>query len=326
MVSAQAQEEEEALAKQAMAEEKLRRERECQELLAASAGEIVAAIARRTNYDGLQTLKMMPEAVCCSLRGLCETDDAEDGLGRVSAWAHGVLRCADAIARGDFLALELRNGKAPNFLRRLNPSLSALDRNGGDSFHCSQRVDHYCSVSDKPWKLLPLKDTIDPHDGYMVRAAPKYEVAKLILADLKRSKQPCSLTSWSGVGDDLLGRRTVVTRSFDETNRPPPEPLPEDETQKVFDEEMAKRVTPEGVAEVEAERADTACRAAMHPRLWIPDGERGPPVRTDDRMRRPVTGTREYARRALPAPLVPSLKLRKRVFDRKITGRLGDDS
>ena len=99
-----------------MAEEKLRGERECQELLAASAGEIVAAIARRTNYDGLQTLKMMPEAVCCSLRGLCETDDAEDGLGRVAAWAHGVLRCADALARGDFLALDLRNGKAPNFL------------------------------------------------------------------------------------------------------------------------------------------------------------------------------------------------------------------
>jgi hypothetical protein len=320
-----AQEEEEALAKQAMAEEKLRRERECQELLAASAGEIVAAIARRTNYDGLQTLKMMPEAVCASLRGLVETDDAEDGLGRVAAWAHGVLRCADALARGDFLALDLRNGKAPNFLRRLNPSLSALDRNGGDSYDCSQRVEHYCQVSDKPWKLLPKVDTIDPHDGYMVRAAPKYEVAKLILADLKRSKQPCSLTSWSGVGDDLLGRRTVVTRSFDETNRPPPEPLPEDETQKVFDEEMAKRVTAEGVAEVERERADTADRAAMHPRKFIPDDERGPPVRTDERLRRPVTGTRDYARRALPAPLVPSLKLRKRVFDRKITGRLGED-
>ena len=189
---------------------------------------------------------MMPAAVCASLRGLCETDDAEDGLGRVAAWAHGVLRCADALARGDFLALDLRNGKAPNFLRRLNPSLSALDRNGGDSYDCSQRVEHYCFKSDKPWKLLPQVDTIDPHDGYMVRAAPKYEVAKLILADLKRSKQPCSLTSWGGVGDDLLGRRTVVTRSFDETNRPPPEPLPEDETQKVFDEEMAKRVTAEG--------------------------------------------------------------------------------
>ena len=61
-------------------------------------GEIVAAIARRTNYDGLQTLKMMPQAVCQSLRGLCETDDAEDGLGRVSAWAHGVAvrRCFSA--------------------------------------------------------------------------------------------------------------------------------------------------------------------------------------------------------------------------------------
>ena len=87
---------------------------------------------------------------------------------------------------------------------------------------------------------------------------------------------------------------------------------------------MAKRVTVEGVAEVERERADTADRAAMHPRQFVPDGERGPPVRTDDRMRRPVTGTRDYVRRALPAPLVPSLKLRKRVFDRKITGRLGD--
>ena len=63
----------------------------------------------------------------------------------------------------------------------------------------------------------------------------------------------------------------------------------------------------------------------MHPRQFVPDGERGPPVTTDERLRRPVTGTREYARRALPAPLVPSLKLRKRAFDRKITGRLGDD-
>ena len=89
---------------------------------------------------------------------------------------------------------------------------------------------------------------------------------------------------------------------------------------------MAKRITPEGVAEVERERADTADRAAMHPRQFVPDGERGPPVTLDERLRRPVTGTREYARRALPAPLVPSLKLRKRVFDRKITGRLGDDS
>ena len=76
---------------------------------------------------------------------------------------------------------------------------------------------------------------------------------------------------------------------------------------------MAKRVTAEGVAEVEAERRTRLDRAAMHPRQFVPDGERGPPVRTDDRMRRPVTGTREYARRALPAPLVPSLKLRKRV-------------
>ena len=81
-----------------------------------------------------------------------------------------------------------------------------------------------------------------------------------------------------------------------------------------------------GVAEVERERADTADRAAMHPRQFVPDGERGPPVTLDERSRRPVTGTREYARSALPAPLVPSLKLRKRVFDRKITGRLGDDS
>ena len=83
-----------------------------------------------------------------------------------------------------------------------------------------------------------------------------------------------------------------------------------------------------GVAEVERERADTADRAGLqyHPRVFVPDGERGPPVTTDERLRRPVTGTREYARRALPAPLVPSLKLRKRVFDRKITGRLGDDS
>ena len=72
----------------------------------------------------------------------------------------------------------------------------------------------------------------------------------------------------------------------------------------------------------------TADRAGLqyHPRAFVPDGERGPPVMTDERMRRPVTGTRDYARRALPAPLVPSLKLRKRVFDRKITGRLGDDS
>ena len=55
----------------------------------------------------------------------------------------------------------------------------------------------------------------------------------------------------------------------------------------------------------------TADRAAMHPRQFVPDGERGPPVRTDERLRRPVTGTREYARGALYPPLVPSLKLRK---------------
>ena len=125
-----------------------------------------------------------------------------------------------------FLSSGSEDRQGPELFTALNPSLSALDRNGGDSYDCSQRVEHYCFVSDKPWKLLPQVDTIDPHDGYMVRAAPKYEVAKLILADLKRSKQPCSLTSWGGVGDDLLGRRTVVTDPSTRPNRRRRNPCP----------------------------------------------------------------------------------------------------
>lgn len=348
--------EQEEREKAAMAEELVRREREGLELLAASAGEVVAAVSRRTNYNGFKTLDAFPEAVAASLRALVQVDEREDGLGRVAPWAHATLRCADGLARGDFLARQLLQKKCVNFLRRLDPSLRALDRNGGDSSKCSERIAHYCATCDAPARPLPPIDTIDAHDGYMVRAAPKYEVAKLILLDLKRSKQPCSLESWGSVGDGLLGRRTVVTRSCDATTRPPPEPLPEDETQVLFDAEMAHRQTI--VEEVERERSDPG--PLPPPRKWTlarpgPSSEAsiislkerlaaaesmleasiGGPQATEDAAAIEVEAaraalnvaemlTREYARRALPHPLVPELKLRKRVFDRKITGRLGE--
>ena len=116
----------------------------------------------------------------------------------------------------------------------------------------------------------------------------------------------------------------MVTRSFDETNRPPPEPLPEDETQKVFDEEMAKRITPEGVAEVERESADTGGprRSAIPPRACsFRTASGGRPLRRTSAAA--GDGHARLCSRALPATVGAILKLRKRVFDRKITGRLG---
>ena len=161
-----------------------------------------------------------------------------------------------------------------------------------------------------------------------MRAAPKYEVAKLILLDLKQSKQPCSLESWGSVGDGLLGRRTVVTRSCDATTRPPPEPLSEDETQVLFEKETLARPGPSSQASIISLKERLAAAESML------EASIGGPQATEDAAAIEVEAartapnaaemlTREYARHALPHPLVPELKLRKRVFDRKITGRLG---
>ena len=154
----------EAMAKQAMAEEKLRRERSARNSRC-ECGEIVAAIAR-TNVHGLQVaLKMMPRAVCCSLRGLAETDDQEDGLGRVAAWAHGGARTPPR-ARRSLSAGPGGTAKAPPFMRRLPLRLSALDRNGGDRHDCSQRVDHTV-LSVITQETAPQVDTLTPpRHGY----------------------------------------------------------------------------------------------------------------------------------------------------------------
>ena len=237
-------------------------------------------------------------------------------------------------------------GRALGFLK---PPLAALCRTaaGGDADKCWTRV-HYLCV-ERPHELSlrapPIGPGVllEPPDAEMVSApgrspncffekcsffcarrghlnvasdersgtaqvaaAPRHVVAGHVMSDLRRAKRPIYLEDWADYGDDVLGRRAVVTRMSDDTRRPPHTALPDDELAEIHAKELRDRML---------------VHRSVAEEMWAPPPA-GPPRKWELARPAPPAVAKEVARRELPCPLVPEVKLRRRVFDRMITGRI----
>ena len=89
-----------------MEEEKARQARQRREELAATSGEALGAVARRTHAVGMAALRAagIAPAVVRAMRGLDCVRRADEGLGRVAPWAVATMRCAAAVARAEPIA------------------------------------------------------------------------------------------------------------------------------------------------------------------------------------------------------------------------------
>lgn len=316
------------------------------EQLARSAAEAVAAIARRATSKGMANLGAadVPESLVVAMKALDETCHVDGSLARVVPWVMSTLRAAVAVARASNLALELRDSRIGRELGYLKPQLASIERTGplnADATRCWRRIHYLCvqkpaeleaameaaeeaedddegdseeeEAADAATRRRRRKELHTPRDrsnddAALVAAASPHGVANHILGAIRAAKDPIRLHEWDAEGDDRLGRRAVVTRQADDSQRPPPVALPAAEIDELIEKEQRDRLL---------------VHRSVAEEMWGHEAPKAPRKWHLDRPRPPAVSPAK-ARAELPHPLVPSRALRDRVFDKLMTGRVDE--
>ncbi|KAJ8602614.1 hypothetical protein CTAYLR_010194 [Chrysophaeum taylorii] len=298
--------------------------------LAAAAAEAIAALARRVDANGLRALgdARVPLDVVVSIRHLATIARADGSLVGVVRWLWGALRAAAALCRAKVLRAQLRDADLVSVLDDIIDDIRALARRGRaldldvtDGLAVWTKVRDACCDDESPATGRRTRY------GSASRLAPKNEVPVNELAKFldvegfhqRNLRAPLPLDKFENT-DEYLALRAKYARVEDESERPSPRALPQDELGALISAEL--------------EAANAAHMSSPTPpddddASRLPPGGKGKDVskkkkkkknssvRVETDRLRTTQVERAKTRAQLPCPDVAGARLRRRIFTPK---------